>query len=330
MKGGKTLNTLKITPSPHIKSPMTTQRVMLCVIVSLLPAVIASGIIFGIKALTLISVCVIASIIFEAITRIIMKREQTIGDLSAAVTGLILALNLPPSLPWWMAIIGCFVAIVIVKQLFGGLGQNFANPAVVGRIVLMVSFTSAMTSWTLPTHSITNSGEIISSATPLVTENLGEKASYTDLFFGTTTGCLGETCSLALLIGGIYLIIRKIISPATPIAFIGTVGILSFVYGAVTGNISDGLHHALYQMLSGGLLLGAFFMATDYVTTPLTQKGKLIFGIGCGLITFLIRQFGSYPEGVSFGILLMNIITPYIDRFTMQKPIGAVKEEKKK
>ncbi len=322
------MNKLKISPSPHIKSSLTTQRVMLCVIIALVPTVIASAIIFGSRTLLLILVCVISSMLFEALCRIVMKRQQTISDLSAAVTGLILALNLPVSLPLWMAVIGCFISIVIVKQLFGGLGQNFANPAVVGRIVLMISFTSAMTSWTLPKHSFTNSGEIISSATPLMTENLSEKASYIDLFFGTTTGCIGETCSLALLIGGIYLIIRKIISPTMPIAFIGTVGLLSFIYGIMTGTISDGLHHALYQILSGGLILGAFFMATDYVTTPITQKGKLIFGIGCGLITFLIRQFGSYPEGVSFAILLMNIITPYIDRFTMQKPIGAVKEEK--
>ncbi len=317
------MNLLKVTPSPHIRGEMTTQRVMLCVLISLLPTVIASGILFGLPALILISTCVVSSIFFEFITRIVMKREQTIGDLSAAVTGLILALNLPPSLPWWMAVIGCFVAIVIVKQLFGGLGQNFANPAVVGRIVLMLSFGSAMTTWTQP-----NFNDIVTSATPLASEYTPEKAPYLELLFGTTTGCLGETCSIALLIGGIYLIIRKIISPVTPISFIGTVGLLSFIYGTADTGMMYGLEHALYQMLSGGLILGAFFMATDYVTTPITNKGKLIFGIGCGLITFIIRTFGSYPEGVSFAILLMNIVTPYIDRFTMLKPIGAVKEEK--
>jgi len=330
------LNLLKVTPSPHIRGEMTTQRVMLCVLISLLPTVIASGILFGLPALILISTCVVSSIFFEFVTRIIMKREQTIGDLSAAVTGLILALNLPPSLPWWMAVIGCFVAIVIVKQLFGGLGQNFANPAVVGRIVLMLSFGSAMTTWTDPKYLNTFNplfdgyDDVIASATPLVREfpDLQVQASYLDLLFGTTTGCLGETCAMALLIGGIYLIIRKIISPVTPIAFIGTVGILSFIYCTTGTGIMFGLEHALYQMLSGGLILGAFFMATDYVTTPITNKGKLIFGVGCGLITFIIRTFGSYPEGVSFAILLMNIVTPYIDRFTMPKPVGAVKEEK--
>ena len=266
------MNKLKVSPSPHIKSSMTTQRLMLCVLISLLPTVIASGIIFGFKAFVLIAVCVISSVLFEALSRIIMKRTQTIGDLSAALTGLILALNLPVSLPWWMAVIGCFAAIVIVKQLFGGLGQNFANPAIVGRIVLMVSFSSAMTSWTLPKYSFARSGEIISSATPLMSEQLSEKASYMDLFFGTTGGCLGETCALTLLIGGIYLIIRKIISPVTPLAFIGTVGLLSFIYGVFTGSLTYALEHLLYQVLSGGLILGAFFLATDYVTTPVTQK----------------------------------------------------------
>lgn len=320
------MNILTVSPSPHVKGTMTTQRVMLCVIISLMPAIIASGIIFGLKALMLISVCIISCIFFEAICRIIMKKEQTIGDLSAVVTGILLALNLPVTLPWWMAIIGCFVAMVIVKQLFGGLGQNFANPAIVARIVLMVSFGAEMTSWALPQYWKENSEEIVTGATPLVSGT----ASYSDLFFGFTGGCLGETCALALLIGGIYLIARRIISPVTPIAFIGTVGVLAFIYGIADGGLNNGFEHALYQILSGGLILGAFFMATDYVTTPITQKGKLIFGIGCGIITFLIREFGSYPEGVSFSILLMNIVTPYIDRFTMSKPIGAVKEAKTK
>lgn len=310
------MNILTVSPSPHVKDNMSTQRIMLCVIASLLPAVIASGIIFGLRALMLIAVYILSCIIFEAVTRIIMKKEQTIGDLSAVLTGLLLALNLPVTLPFWQAVIGCFVAIVIVKQLFGGLGQNFANPAIVGRIVLMLSFTSNMTTWAVPQYWKENGKEIVTSATPLVTET----ASYKDLFLGNTGGCLGETCALALLIGGIYLIVRKIISPVTPIAFIGTVALLNLIAG----------NDVLYQVLAGGLILGAFFMATDYVTTPVTPTGKLIFGIGCGIITFLIRQFGSYPEGVSFSILLMNIVTPYIDRFTMTKPIGAVKEAKEK
>ena len=183
-----------------------------------------------------------------------------------------------------------------------------------------------MTSWALPQYWKENSEEIVTGATPLVTGT----ATFREMLFGFTGGCLGETCALALLMGGIYLIVRKIISPVTPIAFIGTVGILAFIYGIADGGLHNGIEHALYQVLSGGLILGAFFMATDYVTTPITPKGKLIFGIGCGIITFLIREFGSYPEGVSFSILLMNIVTPYIDRFTMSKPIGAVKEAKTK
>ncbi len=308
------MNILRISPSPHIRSNMTTKRIMLCVILSLMPAVISAGIYFGLRAIMLITFCILSCILFEGITRIVMKREQTIGDLSAVLTGLLLALNLPVTLPFWQAGIGCFAAIVIVKQLFGGLGQNFANPAIVGRIVLMLSFTSNMTSWVIPKYY--KADEIITGATPLVTGD----ASYKDLFLGNIGGCIGETCSLAILLGGIYLIIRKIISPVTPIAFIGTVALLDLIAG----------NDVIYNVLAGGLLLGAFFMATDYVTTPITSKGKLIFGIGCGLITFIIRQFGSYPEGISFAILLMNIVTPYIDRFTMAKPFGAKKEAKEK
>lgn len=322
----RTLNILRISPSPHVKDSMTTQRVMLCVILALMPSVISAGYYFGFRAIMLIAFCILSCVFFEGVTRIIMKREQTIGDMSAVLTGLLLALNLPVTLPFWQALIGCFVAIVVVKQLFGGLGQNFANPAIVGRIVLMLSFTSNMTTWAVPKYYNTlkdsdtfvtiGSNKILTGATPLVTGD----ASYKDLFLGNVGGCIGETCALALLIGGVYLIIRGIISPVTPVAFIGTVALLDLVAG----------NDVIYNMLAGGLFLGAFFMATDYVTTPITNKGKLIFGIGCGLITFIIRQFGSYPEGVSFSILLMNIVTPYIDRFTMTKPFGAKKEVKQK
>lgn len=308
---------------------MTTQRVMLCVITALIPAVISAGYYFGLRALMLIALCILSASLFEGLSRIIMKRKQTVGDLSAVVTGLILGLNLPVTLPFWQAAIGSFVAIVIVKQLFGGLGQNFANPAVVARIVLMLSFASDMTTWAVPKYynikNVADSAEfitigddrIVTGATPLIT---GE-ASYTDLLLGNTGGAMGETCALALLIGGLYLIARRIISPAIPFTFIGTVALLDFIAG----------NDVIFNLLSGGLLLGAFFMATDYVTTPITTKGKIIFGIGCGAITFIIRHFsGSYPEGVSFAILLMNILTPYIDRFTMTKPFGAIKEAEKK
>lgn len=307
------MNTLLVAPSPHQKHPITTQRIMLCVLVSLLPAVIAGGYYFGLRAIYLVLLCTISSVAMEGWCRILMKRSQTISDLSAAVTGMLLALNLPVTIPAWQALIGCFVAIVIVKQLFGGLGQNFANPAIVARIVLMLSFTSNMTTWVIPRYWKSDS-DVITGATPLVTGT----ASYRDLLLGNTGGCIGETCAIALIIGGVYLMIRRIISPSTPLAFIGTVALLNLIAG----------NDVIYQLLSGGLLLGAFFMATDYVTTPITWKGKLVFGIGCGVMTFLIRQFGGYPEGVSFSILLMNILTPYIDRFTMTHPLGAVKPAK--
>ena len=285
-----------VSPSPQIRDNISTSKVMTHVLVALCPALAMSAYVFGGRALMLTGFCMITALIWERLCNLIMKRPDSTKDVSALVTGMLLAFNLPVTMPYWQAAIGTFVAIVIVKQLFGGLGQNFANPAIVGRIVLMLSFTSNMTTWAVPQYWKENGKEIVTSATPLVTET----ASYKDLFLGYTGGCLGETCALALLIGGIYLIVRKIISPVTPIAFIGTVALLNLIAG----------NDVLYQVLAGGLILGAFFMATDYVTTPVTPTGKLIFGIGCGIITFLIRQFGSYPEGVSFSILLMNIVTP--------------------
>ena len=304
---------LIVSPSPHMRSGMTTQKIMLNVIIALCPAVIASGVIFGLRAIFLILVCVATSLVWETLFNIVTKKSNTISDLSAVVTGILLAFNLPPSLPFWMAAIGTFVAIVIVKCLFGGLGQNFANPAIVGRIVLMLSFTGAMTNWTLPLTLQTT--DAVTGATPLVTQN----AKYLDLFLGMTGGCLGETCALALIIGGIYLIIRRIISPITPLFFLLTVEVFSVVAGV----------DPLYQILSGGVLLGAIFMATDYVTTPITFWGKVIFGIGCGVITCVIRFYASMAEGVSFSILIMNILTPYIDMITKAKPVGAVSVKKK-
>lgn len=303
---------LKVSASPHITGNMTTQKIMLLVIIALLPSLLTGIVMFGLKALILSVVCIVGCVAMEAVCRIIMKRQQTVADLSAALTGTLLAMNLPPDLPVWQALIGCFVAIVIVKQLFGGLGQNFANPAIVARIVLMLSFTSNMTTWSA-TRFMSES-DAITGATPLISGN----ASYIDLLIGNTKGCIGEVCAIGLIIGGIFLIVAKIISPAAPLAFIGSVAALEFIVG----------NDPIYHILSGGLLLGAFFMVTDYVTTPITAKGKLIFGLGCGIITFVIREYGGYPEGVSFSILLMNIVTPYIDSFTAPKIIGAVKTEK--
>ncbi len=292
--------------SPHITSKRNTQSIMLDVVIALIPSGIASAIIFGLRALLVIGVCVLVCILSEYIFEKICKKDNTIGDFSAVVTGLLLAYNLPVSIPLWQAAIGSFFAIVVVKQLFGGIGQNFANPAITARIFMLVAFSQTMTTWTFPDAS--------SSATPLklMTDgNLSSLPSYLDMFLGVRGGCLGETCTIALLVGGIYLIARRVISWHTPVAFIGTVFAMSFLLDK----------EPVYQLMSGGLIIGAFFMATDYATTPSTKWGKVIFGIGCGLITILIRFWGSYPEGVSFSILLMNIFTPYISRITRRKPL---------
>ena len=320
------MNKLIISPSPHDENFTKTSTIMLNVILALLPALAMGCYFFGIRAASLTAVCVGSCIVFEYACRKIMKRSNTVFDLSAVVTGVILSLNLPVTLPYWMAVVGAFIAIVIVKQLFGGLGQNFANPAITARIVLMVSFPSAMTNWAQPFY-YKDSADVITGATPLrlagmstaeLTESGQSLSSYKDLFLGNVGGSLGETCALALLIGGLYLAVRKIISLSAPISFIGSLALLTFIFGG----------DPLYQILAGGVFLGAFFMATDYATTPITEKGKVIFGLGCGIITFVIRQFGSYPEGVSFSILLMNVLTPYIEQLTRNKAFGAKEAEK--
>lgn len=303
-----------VSPSPQIRDNISTSKVMTHVLVALCPALAMSAYVFGGRALMLTGFCMITALIWERLCNIIMKRPDSTKDISALVTGMLLAFNLPVTMPYWQAAIGTFVAIVIVKQLFGGLGQNFANPAIVGRIVLMLAFTGNMTHWVVPFYDPDN---IVTGATPLAAAH-SATADYLDLFLGRVGGCLGEVSAAALLIGGVYLIMMKIISVHTPLAFIGTVFVFSYLCG------EDGI----YQILAGGVMLGAFFMATDYVTTPVTKTGKVIFGIGCGIITCVIRFFGSYPEGVSFSILLMNILTPYIDMITKTKPLGAITKKK--
>ena len=302
-------NKLLVNVSPHIKSPMTTQKVMLNVLLALIPATIASVILFGWRSLLLIAVTAVSCVLFETLFNMVTKRPNTVADLSAVVTGTLLAMNLPVTLPLWMAIVGAFISIVIAKMLFGGLGQNFANPAILGRIVLMISFTTEMTTWAKPLQWIY--GDANTGATPLA----GAEASYLDLFLGVKGGCLGEVSVLALLIGGLFLIVRGIITPTIPLTYLASVFVFSWLFGA----------DPVAQLLSGGLMIGAFFMATDYTTSPFTEKGKIIFGIGLGLITAVIRAFGSYPEGVSFSILLMNLLVPYIDKLTRTKPFGGVK-----
>ncbi len=311
------MSALLIEPSPHIKSTLTTQKIMLNVLIALLPSVIAGTVIFGTRALVLVVLCAAFCVIFEYLFNVITKRRQTVSDLSAVVTGVLLGMNLPPSLPVYMSAIGCFAAIVVVKQFFGGIGQNFANPAITARIILMLSFGRYMSTWTKPFPFGMSSADAVSSATVLS----GPEAvpAYIDMFLGCRAGCIGETCIAALLLGGLYLIIRGIIDPVTPAAFIGTVALCAFIGG----------YDVPMQLMAGGLVLGAFFMATDYATTPITRTGKLIFAVGCGLITSVVRFFGVYPEGVSFSILIMNILTPLIDRYVRPKPFGMTKGAKK-
>jgi electron transport complex protein RnfD len=307
------MNNLTVSVSPHVRSSATTQSVMSDVALALLPAFIASIVIFGGRSFTVVFACVVSALLSEFLFEHFMKKPVTLNDFSAIITGCLLGLNLPVGIPIWQAILGSAVAIILVKQLFGGLGKNFANPAITARIVLLLAFSTTMSTWVHP--------DAVSSATPLVLMGKGELSSLPslpNLFLGVHGGSLGETSVLALLIGGVYLIIRKVISWHTPVVFIATVFFFTLA-------IKQDFYFALCQTLSGGLFLGAIFMATDYVTTPQTAWGRVIFGIGAGFFTVVIRLYGSYPEGVSFAILLMNILTPYINKATMKKPLGGVK-----
>ncbi|HPF89023.1 MAG TPA: RnfABCDGE type electron transport complex subunit D [Candidatus Limiplasma sp.] len=320
---------LVVSSSPHLhNSAATTQRIMLDVIIALLPTAIAAVWFFGASALMLIIVSVLSAVAAEFVFQKHAKQPVTISDLSAVVTGLLLAFNLPASAPWWIAMIGSFLAIILVKQLFGGIGQNFMNPALAARVILMLSWTSLMAANVWP-HAgqwlATQSVDAVSVATPL-SESAG---SYTlwQLFSGNIPGMLGETCKITLLLGGIYLLIRRVIDWRIPLTFIVTVAIAYLIKTGTIYSVESGSQNVLYQLLSGGLLLGAFFMATDYVTSPITGVGKLIMGVGCGLFLFIIREFSSYPEGCSFAILFMNVLTPLIDRFTGSKPFGTEKQQ---
>ena len=303
---------LTVSAAPHIHSGASTNRIMLDVIIALLPATVASVVIFGLKSLIVIAACVITALVGEALFNIVTKRKQTIGDLSAVVTGLLLALNLSTNVPAWQCVIGTLFAIICVKCLFGGLGCNFANPAITGRVFMLVAF-SAVAGGANPTIV-----DLTTSATPLEQLGKGETLELMDLFLGLHGGAIGETCILALIIGFVYLLVRKVITWHTPVVFIATVFVL---YLAFTGDVMM----ALSQILAGGLFIGAIFMATDYVTTPITTRGRVVFALGCGVITFIIRYFCAYPEGVSFSILIMNILTPFIEKWTAKEPLGGVK-----
>ena len=307
-------NKLIVTAAPHITGPDTTQKIMQRVCIALLPTLIASILIFGINSLILTVITVAACMFFEWGYCKLVGREVPVGDFSAAVTGVLLAFNLPATLPWWMSIVGAFIAIVIVKQLFGGLGYNVANPAIVARIALAMGFASRMANYPHPANGI----DALASATPLAVSGQVGAADYVTLLLGNHGGVLGETCAITLLLGGIYLIATKVISPVIPVTYLATVAVLSAVSG----------HDPIVQLLSGGLMLGAFFMATDYVTSPVTKKGEIIFGIGCGLLTVFIRYFGGYPEGVSYSILIMNCCVWLIDKVGKPGRYGVTKEMK--
>ncbi len=304
-------NQLHLTASPHICGNRTTRNIMLDVIFSLLPATAAGILFFGMRAALLVAVCIFTAVLSEFLFNLIIKKEQTVNDLSAVVTGLLLGLNLPANLPVWQAVVGTIFAIVIVKCFFGGIGHNVVNPAITGRVFMLVAF-GAMAKAAMPLDSV-------ATATPLPQLAEGTSPAMVDLITGNVGGVIGETSVIALLIGFVYLLVRRVISWHLPVAFIGTVFLFSL---AVTGNVTL----ALSYIFAGGLFLGAIFMATDYVTSPSTPAGKLIFGLGAGVITVLIRFWGNYPEGVSFGILLMNILNPYIDSWTKRKIFGGAKK----
>ncbi len=316
---------LVVSHAPHINGSDTVPKIMLDVIIALMPALIAGVFVFGMRALIVALTCVISSAAAEYIWCRILKKPNSTGDLSAVVTGLILALNVPASLPLWMAVIGSVFAIIIVKQFFGGIGHNFMNPALGARAFLMASWALAMTRWYTPGTHLPLFGvpDAVTSATPLAAGS-ADKFSYLTLFLGNHGGCIGETSALAILIGAAYLVIRRVIRLRVPLIFIGTVAVGTWIFGG-SGGLFTG--DPLYQILSGGLMLGACFMATDYTTSPTTPKGQIVFALGCGIITVLIRIWGGYPEGVSYSILLMNVATPLIERLTAPKRYGFVKEK---
>lgn len=299
-----------VSPSPHLRSHASTRRIMLDVIIALVPAIIASCVHFGWYPLLILAVCVAVCVASEFISRLIMKRDNTVGDLSAVVTGVLLALNLPANINPLIAAFGALAAIVVVKQMFGGLGMNFVNPALAGRIILLVSFPTAMTTWVASNFQAVDA---VTSATPLAAE--ANTYSYLELLLGSHGGSMGETCAVALILGGVYLVVRRVISAAIPLVIMGSAALTSLILG----------RDPLFELLSGGLLLGAVFMATDYVTSPITFWGKVIYGVGIGVLTVLIRQFANIPEGMSFAILLFNILTPLIENITAKKPFGAKK-----
>ena len=308
---------LIVSASPHIRSDETTQGLMANVIVALCPVVVASAVIFGLRSLLVTAFSVVVCVVLEWLYCKLLKKPSPIGDLSAVVTGIILAMNVPVNMPLGQVAVGAVAAILITKQLFGGIGMNFANPALVGRIVLFVSFTNEMNAWVFPDAAV----DQLASATPLQVSD-PSRLNLLDLFMGIHGGVLGETCALAIVLGFLYLVFTKTISPAIPLTYVGS----TFVFYLIA---TRSLHESLVAILSGGLLFGAVFMATDYVTSPFTLKGKLLYGVCLGIVTFAIRYWGTYTEGVSFALLFMNLWVPFINEATRQTPYGYIKPAKK-
>ena len=322
---------LRVTSSPHLRAPDDTRSIMLDVIIALIPALIAGCYMFGFRALLLTLISVAACVVFEFLYCKIMKKDSPVGDLSAVVTGMLLAFTLPATAPWWIPVVGAFFAIVIVKQLFGGLGKNFVNPALAGRAFLF-SWPVLMTTWMAPQSYegfFSIGADAVTTATPLAslhTSAIPESIDLLSAFFGRTGGCIGEISAVALLLGGIYLLIRRVISLRIPLAFILTVAVLTFIFPR--GN--ERLTWTAWNLCSGGLMLGAVFMATDYTTSPVGSVAQVVFGIGCGLITVFIRYFGSYVEGVSYAILVMNVCAWLLDKAFRGRRFGVTREYKRK
>ncbi|MBQ6563761.1 MAG: RnfABCDGE type electron transport complex subunit D [Clostridiales bacterium] len=305
---------LIITSSPHIRDGVTTRRIMQEVCLALAPAGIAGIVLFGVSAAKLIAISVLSCVLFEYLYQKLTNQKIAVGDWSAVVTGLLLAYNLPANAPVWIPIIGGAIAMILVKGIFGGLGSNFMNPALTARAVMFVSWGTIMGSYPATNYMV----DATSSATPLSVLANGGTVSISQLLIGNIPGVLGETCKIAIILGGLYLILRGIIDWKIPVCFIGTVFLLYLC--------KDGFQMAVCEILSGALMLGAFFMATDYVTSPVSNLGRIIMGVGCGILLFVIRAFANYPEGCSFAILFMNVMTPLIDRFTVPKIFGEVKK----
>ena len=311
-----------VSGTPHVRSKESIQSIMRDVIIALVPATAAGIFYFGIPALILIIAAIASAVFFEWLYQKITKKPITISDLSAVVTGLLLAMNLPAAAPIWVAIVGSAFAIIFGKQLFGGLGQNFINPALAGRAFLLASYPTEMTTWTAPVGF--SGADAVAVATPLAEMKTGAlpTASVMELAMGNVGGCIGETCAIALILGGVYLIVKHVISWKIPVIYIATVLVLTTLIGR------HGVRMPIHELFAGGLMLGAFFMATDYASSPVTPKGQVIFAVGCGLITTLIRIFGGYPEGVSYSILIMNCCVPLIERFTEPTIFGALPKVK--